>query len=283
MIRCLNTNMIGVEATPIEAVRYASDYGFGAVDLSIPAVAGADNDAKAAERLAAEMREADLVAGAGLNLLPGKVSVEDAEWQDGMKGLDDRLRIAEKLGVTRTMIVMLPFHDTMEYNACLDLHVRRLGEAASKLEGAGVRIGIEYVSQLTRRAGHAHEFIFDLDGTLELIDRIGAPNLGVVLDSFHWHCAGETAKQVTGIPGERAVICHASDAVAGRPVEEQVAFERELPGATGEIDLPGFLDALRSIGFDGPVTAEPMNQALREMPDDKAIRAVASAMDSMGV
>ena len=79
------------------------------------------------------------------------------------------------------------------------------------------------------------------------------------------------------------MICHASDAVAGRPVEEQVAFERELPGATGEIDLPGFLDALRSIGFDGPVTAEPMNQALREMPGDKAIRAVASAMDSMGV
>ena len=283
MIRCLNTHMIGVEATPSEAVRYASDYGFGAVDLSIPAVAGADNDAKATERVTAEMREANVVAGAGLNLLPGKVSVEDAEWQDGMKDLDDRLRIAETLGVTRTMIVMLPFHDTMEYNACMDLHVRRLREAASRLEGAGIRIGIEYVSQLTRRAGHAHEFIFDLEGTLELIDRVGAPNLGVVVDSFHWHCAGETVRRLADLSGERAVICHVSDAVAGRPLEEQVAFERELPGATGEIDLPGFLDALRSIGFDGPVTAEPMNQALREMPDEEAIRAVASAMNAMGV
>ena len=33
--------------------------------------------------------------------------------------------------------------------------------------------------------------------------------------------------------------------------------QRELPGATGVIDLAQFIAALRRLGYDGPVRAEP--------------------------
>jgi sugar phosphate isomerase/epimerase len=61
-------------------------------------------------------------------------------------------------------------------------------------------------------------------------------------------------------------------------VEEQIDSVRELPMATGVIDLKAFLGALVEIGYDGPVRAEPFNKALREMPDDEALAATAAAM-----
>jgi sugar phosphate isomerase/epimerase len=50
---------------------------------------------------------------------------------------------------------------------------------------------------------------------------------------------------------------------------------RELPCATGLIDLAGFLSALNEIGYDGPVRAEPFNQTVNHMPKDEACEAAA--------
>ena len=44
------------------------------------------------------------------------------------------------------------------------------------------------------------------------------------------------------------------------------------------IDLKGFFGALRKIDYDGPVTVEPFNQALKEMIREDAIKATAAAL-----
>ncbi len=53
---------------------------------------------------------------------------------------------------------------------------------------------------------------------------------------------------------------------------------RELPAATGVIDVATFLRALVTIGYDGPVRAEPFNQPLNDLDDDAAVRATADAL-----
>jgi len=69
-----------------------------------------------------------------------------------------------------------------------------------------------------------------------------------------------------------------NDAPAGIPLEKQVDSARELPLATGVIPVKVFLDALRKIGYDGPIQAEPFNAALRAMPTEQAVAATAAAM-----
>ena len=61
-------------------------------------------------------------------------------------------------------------------------------------------------------------------------------------------------------------------------VEQQVDSRRELPGATGVIDVKTFLGAMVKIGYDGPVVCEPFSQALRKMTPEQALAAVAEAM-----
>jgi sugar phosphate isomerase/epimerase len=278
--------MIGIAAGPIETVDLAKKYGFAACDLSVSAVrdmAASVAEASAARAVAKRMQELGIAPGSCGGIIPGKLSVPDEEWDAAMQDLETRLRIATALGFSRTTTVMLPFHEELPFDRCFQLHVDRLEQVAGPLAEAGFRLGIEYVSQKTRRAGYPYEFLYNLEGTLRLIEAVGAGNIGVLLDSFHWFCAEETLDDVRGLPGEQVVVVHVNDSIEGRSLDDQVAFERELPGRTGVIDLPGFLGALREIGYDGPVTAEPMDKSLNAMEDDEAISATAKALEGLGL
>ena len=60
--------------------------------------------------------------------------------------------------------------------------------------------------------------------------------------------------------------------------DQQVDGRRELPCATGVIDLAAFLNALNQIGYDGPIRAEPFNQAVNKMSKDDACAAAAASL-----
>jgi sugar phosphate isomerase/epimerase len=112
----------------------------------------------------------------------------------------------------------------------------------------------------------------------ELISEIGESNVGVQLDSFHWFCAGETKADLLSLSNEDIVTVDLNDAVSGVSADEQLDGKRELPMASGVIDLQTFMDALVEIGYDGPTRAEPFNQALRDMDNEAALKATSEAM-----
>ena len=114
--------------------------------------------------------------------------------------------------------------------------------------------------------------------TKDLLAEIDQPNMGLVLDSWHWYTAGETVEDLRSLSGEDVVACDLNDAPAGIPVDEQRDSSRELPAATGVIDLRAFLNALVAIGYDGPVRAEPFNRELNSLDNEPAVQATAAAM-----
>jgi len=141
----------------------------------------------------------------------------------------------------------------------------------------GFRLGLEYVSPRTRRADQPHPFLHSLAGLLELLDTLAASEIGVLLDSFHWYCAQESASAIRSL-GDRLVAVHVNDALSGRIIDEQLATERDLPGSTGVIPLREFMEALQGAGYKGPVVAEPMNAALNRLSPDEKLRSVRRAM-----
>ena len=115
---------------------------------------------------------------------------------------------------------------------------------------------------------------------LALCDALTSPHAGLLLDSFHWHCAGEDTDAITRLAAARVVVAHINDA-PNLPREAQTVGDRNLPGETGVIDLPGFVGALRSIGYDGPVTCEPMAKAIAALPrkdEDGIVETVSAAL-----
>ena len=156
--------------------------------------------------------------------------------------------------------------------------MQRVRELADRLAAHGIVLGLEYLSPESRRRGHRYSFVHNLDGLRELCRAAARPNVGLVLDSFHWYCAAETQADILSLAPAEIVTVHLSDAVAGLDRRQQQAFARELPGATDIIDNAGFVAALKAIGYRGPIGCEPMNRAFAALAPERAVTAAAAAL-----
>ncbi len=280
MFKCLNPSLFGVNAGPFDTARMATRHGYEGIDVNFAAASEVIAARGGATALRDTLEAAGLWAGAA-GLLPGTMSATDQEWNAGVKSLPALARMACDSGFTRSTIVVLPFDEKLDFKKNFRFHIDHLGQVAPVLADYGIRLGLEYVSPETRRAAHRFEFVHDLAGMLELIEAGGQTNVGLLLDSFHWYCAGETPADIAELQNRQIVAVHVNDAPLGRTLREQSAFERELPGATGQIDLSGFLRALADLGYDGPVTCEPMNKELNAKPPEEAIAAVSQAFEKV--
>ncbi|MEN6549773.1 MAG: sugar phosphate isomerase/epimerase, partial [Armatimonadia bacterium] len=110
------------------------------------------------------------------------------------------------------------------------------------------------------------EFIHTMEQMLELCSCLGQ-NAGLLLDAWHWYTSGGTLAQLKKLTNENVVYVHINDAPPDIALDDQVDSVRALPGETGVINLTGFLQVLRDIGYDGPVTPEPFSARLNAMED----------------
>jgi sugar phosphate isomerase/epimerase len=273
---------IGVEAGQLEAIRLAHRHGFESVEAFPPYLATLSDSA--VQALLEDLRAKGLAFGAAG--LPVEFRRDDAAMATGMKELPRLADGLQRAGVTRVGTWLMPGDRELTYLRNFKRHVTRLGAIATILKDHGLRLGLEYVGTRTSRARQAFPFVRNLAETLELIAEIGTGNIGVVLDSWHWWQAGDTVQSILLLRPEQVVAVDLNDAPAGVEIDRQLDNQRELPMATGVIDVRAFLNALVSIGYDGPVRAEPFNKALNAMGNDDAcaatIRALRKAMAQIG-
>ncbi len=265
---------IGVRADQREAIRLAAEHGFESVGPSAGFLAGLS--AGELDELAMDMKAKGLAwgaAGLSVNFRGG-----DDAFRAGMQRLPDLAAGLRRAGVTRVGTWLTPCHRDMTYMANFRQHARRLREVAKALGDHGQRLGLEYVGPKTSWTATQHPFVHTMAETKDLIAEIGCDNVGITLDAWHWYNARESEADLLTLENDDVVACDLNDAPAGVPLDEQVDLRRELPAATGVIDLKVFLGALVKIGYDGPIRAEPFNQALREMPAEQAVAATAAAM-----
>ncbi len=149
---------------------------------------------------------------------------------------------------------------------------------AEILKDHGLRLGLEAVGPRTSRDKEGYGFLYTIYGALGLAEAIGTGNVGLLLDSWHWHTALGTASDLATLSADDVVHVHINDAPAGIPVEKQMDNARALPGETGVIDLKTFLTALKKIGYRGAVTPEPMSARLRAMTSEEAAKTAGAAL-----
>jgi sugar phosphate isomerase/epimerase len=270
----LSCGMVGVRATPREAIELAHRYGFEAVEPTARFLAALSDDSLA--QLPAEMKAKKLVWAA--EGLPLEFRGGDKAFQDSINRLPDFAKGLKRAGATRVGTWLNPSHDTLTYLANFRQHASRLRKAAKILGDYGLRLGLEYVGPKTSWSRGRFPFIHTMAEMKELIAEIGCDNVGFTLDSWHWYTAHETSADILSLRAADVVWCHLNDAPKGIPADQQVDNRRDLPAATGVIDLAGFLQSLAKIGYDGPIVAEPFRPDLAAMPRDQALEMVAAAM-----
>src|SRR5215212_5330968 len=209
---------------------------------------------------------------------------DDDQWQADLRELPRLAATARALGATRTATYMPSGSDERPFQENFDWHVARLRPIAEVLRDEGCRFGIEFIGPRTYRAAFRHEFIYTLDGVMELVAAIGTGNVGVMLDSWHLYTSGGTLADLDRLTNQDVVVVHVNDAPAGIARDDQIDTVRTLPMETGVIDLVGFMRALRAMGYDGPVMPEPFSQRINDLAatdPEAAAREAARSMDAL--
>lgn len=272
MYRSLATGPIGVRANLAERVALAKAHGFAGVSIDRN-----DLEAYGIEGAKALLAEAGILASeAGL---PVDFRTTDEAFARDMETLPAYAAMLKAVGCSRLNTWLSPGSDTLPYAENLALHRDRLAAAALVLANEGLRLGLEYVGPATARAKAKHPFIHNQQGLFELIDAMGAGNVGLLLDAYHWYTSGGSVAELRALTNDSVVLVHVNDAPAGVPVAEQLDLVRRMPGETGVIDISTFMQALVDMGYDGPVVVEPFSDWVRQLPPDEAVKATADSLD----
>jgi sugar phosphate isomerase/epimerase len=235
----------GMDVPAAEAVRYENDHGSGSV--------------------AALFRNAGVRAGGWGLPLNWRVPYE----LDALQQLDAQAALAASLGATRCYTWVLPGSAERPFRENFDFHVRQLRPVARILEEHGCRLGLEFVGPYALRASQRYGFIYTAEGMLSLAAAIST-NVGLLVDCWHWHMSLGCLADLRSLRTSDVVYVHVNDAPAGIAIEAQQDQVRRLPGATGVIDIKGFLETLRELGYQGPVTPEPFDAELAAKPAEQA-------------
>lgn len=275
LYRNLNPRALGFSGTlQSEMIELALTYGFRGLDLDIVDY-GQQVDDFGMEQARRLIDSAKFVIG---NIaLPVRLGDDDATFDRDLARLPRLAQLTQDMGCARAYTSVRPASDKLPFDADFELHVKRITAVADVLASHDIRLGLEFLGAASLREGKAHPFIHDLAGLLKLVAAVGKPNVGIVVDSWHLFASGGTLDELKAVPAESIVTVHIADAPRDIPAAELQDLDRRLPGETGLPDQIVLLKWLESIGYEGPVTPEPLKGRLKGMGRQRAVKMVGDA------
>ncbi|MBY2924309.1 sugar phosphate isomerase/epimerase [Rhizobium leguminosarum] len=149
-----------------------------------------------------------------------------------------------------------------------ELNIDRMAESLAALNAEadlrGIPLGIEimpFTNLATVKEGRA------------VVEAAGIKKGGLLLDIWHMEREGVPHADIAALPGDMIVSIEINDAAAEiqGDIWNDTLNARLLPGQ-GSFDIDGFLKAVYSTGFNGPIGIEIISEAQRKKPLEPAAR-----------
>lgn len=260
MFLALNSVLLSGRVKWPEFPRIAAQAGFPGTDVMLkPAL---EAGAEATNQLLKQ-----------LHLLPAAIDFpvefrkDEATFQAGLAILPKQAEFAAAIQCPRMVTYLMSSSDTPK-SELRALYKQRFTQCAEVLSKYQVRLGLEFLGPLHLRKQFKHEFIWRMNEMLEFAKECG-PNVGLLLDVWHWHHSGATTEDIIDAGRERIVHVHFNDA-PNLPPEQIRDNQRMLPGE-GVINLTGFLQALQRIGYSDALSVEVFGR-LKDVPPLQAAK-----------
>lgn len=157
-------------------------------------------------------------------------------------------RAAAELGCPTVQILALNGVDDKSDDRVMDIITENVSAIASIGEAYGVRYQIEVIAFTKFRT---------LQQGLEVIQRVGKKNVGMVIDFWHLYAAGSSPEEVAQMDKELIYGVHFCDGRLPKSGEpwDQMVLRNYMPGE-GDIDIQAYVDAVKATGYDGMWSAE---------------------------
>lgn len=205
---------------------------------------------------------------------PVEFRKDDDAFHASLPKLEPAAAFAAAIGCPRMITYIMPSSNTPK-DELRRTYKQRFTESAKILAQHNVRLGLEFLGPLHLRKMFPHEFIWRMNDMLAFAKECG-PNVGLLLDSWHWHHAGATTQDIINAGKERIVHVHFNDAPKLPP--DQIRDDQRLMPGEGVINLAGFLRALQTIGYTDSLSVEVFGRAKNMTPEDAAKLGLSSSL-----
>lgn len=275
MIKGLSKAGIGDVEDMKKYIQLASKYGFKAIDSDGKSLSDfIETDGLHAAKAFLQDHHVE-IGSIGLSV-EWRGSEED--FNSGLKQLVADAESASSLGCKACITYILPSTD-LNAAQFMALATHRLRLCAQILCSFGIRLGLEFVGPHHLRTRWENPFIWNMEQTLDFVDAIGEPNVGLLVDAYHCHTTGLSNEELAKLDVNKIIHVHINDAKP-IPVEELLDNDRLYPGE-GVIDLPGFLQALKQTGYTGPIAQEVLTPQALEEPAEVLVKKSADAYSKL--
>jgi sugar phosphate isomerase/epimerase len=255
MIKGLTRAGIGAIGDDEQLITRAAQFGFQSVDLN-PLELIRQYGGDYSRHLLESNR---MIVGAfGLNV---EWRTTEDQFRDGLKSLVEIAQAAVSTNCLKCCTYILPSTD-LNAASFMAVATRRLKLCADILGAFGIRLGLEFVGSHHLRTKWKNPFIWSLDDTLDWIDTMNSKDVGLLVDSYHWHTNGLDVRDLMKLKLEQIVHVHINDAYKV-PIEELLDHDRLYPGEGG-INLEGFLKSLKAVGYSGVVAQEVISSTINK-------------------
>jgi sugar phosphate isomerase/epimerase len=281
MYKSINPGVVNLRELKFkDLLPVASANRFGAVDYSPVAIE---------EELGVE-HALDLMGQYGVIIsncnFPVVVGREQKDYDESFPKLEKFARLARSLGIKRNVMVLSPASNALDFAENFKLTVKRLRTCCEILNDYEISLGLEFIGPRGFLSRFKYIFINTIEGTLELCDAVGTGNIGLILDAHHLYTSGVPGDgYLKSIRSQKdIVVAHLNDDEKGVPYNELGDNPRYLPGEEGGggNDVQAFMNGLKTIGYTGPVIAEPFSKKLAELTDANEIaKIVSDSIDSV--
>lgn len=144
-----------------------------------------------------------------------------------------------------------------------DLVVKQLTGLAAYAGAKGVKLGVEPLNRFET------SFINLASQAIEVVDRVGNPACGVMLDTFHMNIEEQSLGAAIRAAGKRIIQVHTCE------------NDRGAPGS-GHVPWNEIAAALKEVQFDGPVVIESFTSKVKSIARAAAIwRPLAASQDAL--
>ncbi len=177
-----------------------------------------------------------------------RITFRDAAGHRSLLGECGELcRVAAEIRCPYVVVVPSPLPPGMSRSGVIEESTRVLGELGGIAERRGVGLAFEFL-------GQSDSSVQTLAFADEIVRKVGQPNVGLVIDSFHFYAGGSKIESIDALDPARLFIFHINDA-EDLPREQLEDRHRLLPGL-GILPLKEIVAALRRIGYDRVASVE---------------------------
>ena len=172
---------------------------------------------------------------------------QDRDYENIKAECERLCRIAKELSCPKIVVVPSPTPPGATQQDILEESVRVLRELSTIAGKYNVDLAFEFL-------GFSHISVSRLDQCSRIVQETDRPNIGLVLDTFHFYAGGSNVEEIDGVDKDKIFIFHINDA-EDREKSQLEDAHRLFPGE-GVIPLRDILESLKRIGYDNMVSIE---------------------------